>query len=77
MSQIEALARVIITDMLLEANPQLEKAGNAEDARKLKLRTRPLGQPDLDRAKAAIKPSTAADAIARYGEWTARYGMAT
>ncbi len=72
--EIEALARAMITDMLLEENPELEKARGAAEARKLTLGTRPLGEPDLDRAKAVIKPSTATEALARYDEWTRKFG---
>ncbi|MHC4504427.1 MAG: AAA family ATPase [Planctomycetota bacterium] len=72
--EIEALARAMITDMLLEENPDLEKARGADEAKKLTLKTRPLGPAALDRAKAAIKPSTATEALARYDEWTRKFG---
>ncbi len=72
--EIEALARAMITDMLLEENPELEKARGADEARKLTLKTRPLGPAELDCAKAAIKPSTATEALARYDEWTRKFG---
>jgi SpoVK/Ycf46/Vps4 family AAA+-type ATPase len=72
--ELEALARVMITDMLRAANPELERARGAEDARKLILKTRPLGREDLDRAKGAIKPSTGAASLSRYDGWTQSYG---
>ena len=71
--EIEALARAMITDMLLEENPELERATGA-DAKKVTLKMRALAPPDLDRAKAAIKPSTAAEALSRYDEWTRKFG---
>ena len=72
--ELEALTRVMITDMLRATNPELERTKSTEDAKKLTLKTRPLGRDDLDRAKGAIKPSTGAASLAEYGRWTSQYG---
>ncbi len=73
--EIEALARVMITEMLREKNPELERVSGAE-AKRLKLTTRPLATEDLTRAKGAIKPSTGERALSRYEGWTREYGTA-
>lgn len=74
---IEQLARVMMSDMLTEENPDLDRLVDQPDALKqYTLKTRPLALADLERAKQRVKPSADIEALARYDKWTDRYGSA-